>query len=111
MWNRISRSAPGRITPVISRTGECSAQLSVNSARKKIAPSSRKRSSAASNGVGTVIDWPSVNPSDLVREVPRPGQVHGDPGLLGGLDHLFVADRSAGLHDRLDPGVGEHLQA
>ena len=35
-----------------------------------------------------------------VAEVPHPGERHGDPGRIGGGDHLGVAQRAAGLDDR-----------
>jgi hypothetical protein len=31
-------------------------------------------------------------------EVPHAGEDHGDAVLVGGLDHFFVAERSAGLN-------------
>jgi hypothetical protein len=53
MWKRISRSAPGRSIPAISVGGDWYAQLSVNSARKKIAPSRCSFSNAASSVAAT----------------------------------------------------------
>ena len=43
------RSAPGRILPAIALSGDSNAQPSVNSPRKKMAPSSRMRSRDSSN--------------------------------------------------------------
>jgi len=46
----------------------------------------------------------------LMSEVPHPSKHHGDPVLVGGLDHLIVADRAAGLDHGGGAGfdAGEH---
>jgi hypothetical protein len=35
-----------------------------------------------------------------------PGEDHGQPLLVGGLDHFLVAHRAAGLNDRRGAGIG-----
>src|SRR5436190_12014280 len=46
-----------------------------------------------------------------MREMPGPGEVHRDAGLVRRLDGELVADRAARLDDGLDTGVDEDLRA
>src|SRR5260221_666602 len=62
---------------------------------------------------------PCVRRDDnLMPEMPYPGKHHGDAVLVGGLDHFFVAERSAGLDygggtrpDAGQPAVGEREES
>src|SRR5919206_1008483 len=45
-----------------------------------------------------------------VPEMPRPGEHHRHPRLVGGGDHLVVALAAARLDHRRDPRPGEHVQ-
>ena len=47
----------------------------------------------------------------LMEEVALSGEVHRHTGLIGRRDDLFVAHRSAGLHDGGDAGIQQNLQA
>src|SRR5690242_7932914 len=69
MWKRISRSAPGRRADAYSRGRDRNAQASVSSARKKIAPSSRTRSSAALSGAGLRSVCVSIRPGTFLMVV------------------------------------------
>ena len=44
----------------------------------------------------------------LMPEMPRPGEHHRDVVLVGGLDHLVVAHRAAGLDHRGGAGFDRH---
>ena len=46
----------------------------------------------------------------LVPEMPHAGKHHGDVVLVGGLDHLVVAHRAAGLDHRGGAGFDRHQQ-
>ena len=41
-----------------------------------------------------------------VPEVPCSRENHGQIALVGGLDYLLIAHRTAGLNDRRNPGIG-----
>jgi len=43
-------------------------------------------------------------------EMPDAGEHHGDAGVVGGLDHFIVADRSAGLDHRSSAGFDSDQQ-
>ena len=45
-----------------------------------------------------------------MAEVAHTGEDHGDPGLVGGGDHLGVAHRAARLDHRADAGLGRGLE-
>ena len=49
--------------------------------------------------------------ADLVPEVPHAGEHHRQAGLVGGGDHLLVADRAARLDHRGRAGLGRGEQA
>src|SRR5687767_15804436 len=49
--------------------------------------------------------------SDLVPELPLAGKHHGDVVLIGGSDHVCVANRSPRLDDRRYSGVGSLIDA
>src|SRR5688572_22945077 len=46
-----------------------------------------------------------------MEEVPFAGEHHGDPELVGLLDALVIAHRTAGLDDDRHPGRGSRLDA
>src|ERR1700761_780767 len=46
-----------------------------------------------------------------VSEMPGPGEVQRDTGPGGGGRHLVVTHGAAGVHDRLDAGVGQQLES
>ena len=46
-----------------------------------------------------------------MAEVALAGEHHGDAVLVGGGDHLVVADAAAGLDDRRDAGRGGGIEA
>ena len=46
----------------------------------------------------------------LMPEMPHAGEHHGDAGVVGGLDHLVVAHRAAGLDDGGGAGLDRHQQ-
>src|SRR6185312_7912203 len=54
---------------------------------------------------------PDLVQSRLVGEVAGDAEVEGHAGLLGGGDDLLVADRAAGLDDRLHARLGQHFKA
>ena len=54
---------------------------------------------------------PGHDGASSVPEVPHAGQHHGDAGVVGGLDHFVVADRSAGLDHRGGAGFDRDQKA
>src|SRR5699024_1415918 len=76
----------------------------------------RIASSSAARGMAPVVgsggpggpDGP-VGTASAMEEVPRPGEVHGDPGLLRHGHHLFVSHGAAGLHHGALAGVDHDM--
>ena len=46
-----------------------------------------------------------------MTEVAGAGEHHGDPALVGRVDHFLVAHRAARLDDAGGAGVADHVQA
>ena len=51
-----------------------------------------------------------TNPKKSVPEVPNAGEDHGDAGVVGGFDDVFVLLAAAGLGDGGDAGLGGELR-